>query len=140
MKEELGKDGERGWQENMLLLDTNIFIDYFREYKPSIDFFNNIKDKMIIFSAITEAELIAGKACNDKSKREVVIGFLNKWKKIEVNNPIAVLAGDICRNNDNIETADAIIAATAIINKAELLTKNVKHFDKIEGLRVRSPY
>ena len=35
---------------------------------------------------------------------------------------------------------DSIIAATAIINKSELLTRNVKDFEKIKGLRVRSPY
>ena len=124
----------------MQLLDTNIFIDYLREYGPSIDFFKEIKNRDIIFSAITETEIITGKICNDKSKKEIILGFLSKWKKIEVTNPIAIIAGDICRNKDHIETADAIIAATAIFHGAELLTKNVKHFREIEGLKVRTPY
>lgn len=122
----------------MPLIDTNIFIDYLRNYKKSVDFFISL-DSMCIFSAITEAELVSGKECSDSEKKEIILGFLGKWQKIEVTNQIAVLAGDFVREHE-IELADAIIAATAIINKTEILTKNVKHFSMIPDLKVIEPY
>ena len=58
---------------------------------------------------------------------------MHRWNKIIISNQIAVLAGDIKRNFD-LEMPDAIIAATARVNNAELLTKNIKDF-KQESLR-----
>jgi predicted nucleic acid-binding protein len=37
-------------------------------------------------------------------------------------------------------TGDAIIAATAIVNKLTIITRNIKDFEKIEGLEVINPY
>ena len=126
----------------MQLIDTNIFIDHFRKYEPAAKFLESLREEEVIFSAITEAELITGEQCNNKEIKDNILQFLSKWQKIIVNNQIAVLSGDIMRKNrkNGLELGDAIIAATAIINKAELLTKNVKDFEKVEGLKVREPY
>ena len=94
---------------------------------------------VILFSAITETELIAGKSCTDSSVRTSLLNMLNSLTKIEVNNLIALKAGDLCRMH-NMDLPDSIIAATALLNKAELLTRNVKDFEKIEGLEIRAPY
>ena len=59
--------------------------------------------------------------------------------KIDVTNPIAVKAGDLTREH-GLELADSFIAATALLYKAELLTRNVKDFQNIEGLTVKEPY
>ena len=124
----------------MILLDTNIFIDHLRGYTPAVRFFESIfTQKEVIFSAITEAELIAGKSCNNREKKDLLLQFLYQWKKIPVSNQIAVLAGDLSREKE-MNIADAIVAATAVINKAALLTKNVKDFMGIEGLSIKSPY
>ena len=124
----------------MILIDTNIFVDYLRDYGPAIEFFEGIATKEdVIFSAITEAELVSGKTCNDENKKESLLHFISSWDKILVSNKIAVLAGDITRKN-NLGICDAIIAATALINDAELLTKNIKHFLVVPNLKVRIPY
>jgi predicted nucleic acid-binding protein len=123
----------------MILIDTNVFIDLLRGYEPAINFFNLIVDETVIFSAITEAELISGKECNDKDKRLDIIYSLSQWNKIAVTNEIALLAGDITRNN-NTKLPDAIIAATAILNNAEIITKNLSDFSKIKNAKVRLPY
>jgi len=138
MKIESEKDGRRGSRGNMRLVDTNVFIDHLRNYSRATAFFESL-DREDIFSAITEAELISGQQCALPEKKSDVLQFLGHWRKIEVTNQIAVLAGDIVREH-SIELADAIIAATALIHKAELLTRNVKHFSMIQGLKVKSPY
>ena len=123
----------------MQLVDTNIFIDHFRGYAPATAFFESLDEDNIIFSALSEAEVIAGKQCSEVEKKEEILQFLRKWLKIDANNPIAIKAGDLVREY-GMGLADAFIAATAILYKAELLTRNVNDFSKIEGLRVRSPY
>jgi len=126
----------------MMLVDTNIFVDYLRGYAPAVEFFESklhIISNEVLFSAITETELVVGKDNTDATKREKLLHFLYSWNKVEVNNRIAVLAGDICRNY-GLTIPDGIIAATAILNGAELITKNVKDFRRVQNLKVRSPY
>src|SRR3989344_1122137 len=124
----------------MRLLDTNIFIDHLRKHAPAIQFFDSLANaEDILFSSITEAELIAGKDCADARKKEFTLHFLHRWEKIPVTNPIAVLGGDLCRDFA-LSLPDALIAATALFYDAELLTKNTKHFQMIPKLKIRTPY
>ena len=123
----------------MQLIDTNIFIDHFRGHALATDFFESLDQDNIIFSAISEAEIITGKQCNELKKKEEILQFLRKWQKIDANNSIAIKAGDLAREY-SMELADAFIAATAILHKAELLTRNVRDFKQIKELRVKSPY
>ncbi len=124
----------------MVAIDTNIFIDHLRGYNPATKFIESLIFRNdVIFSAITEAELIAGKRCGESSVKEDVLQLLHTWEKIPVSNSIAVLAGDISRDY-GLNIADAIIAATALSRKTALLTRNIKDFKNVEGLKVKSPY
>ena len=125
----------------LVVIDSSIFVDHLRGYLPSVEFFSSISSLEIkpLFSAITETELIAGKSCNDSNVRIMVLSMLNSITKIEVNNKIALKAGDLSRVYGT-DLPDSIIAATAIVMKAELLTKNIKDFEKIKELRLRAPY
>ena len=93
----------------------------------------------VLFSAITETELIAGQSCENNDIKNKVLQMLNSFHKREVTNRVALVAGDLCRRY-GVDLPDGIIAATAIINKSELFTKNLKDFQKIEGLKVVAPY
>ena len=124
----------------MILIDTNIFVDHLRGYQPAIKFFESLyQAENVIFSAITEAELMAGKDCENSKKKELTLHFLHRWNKVVVSNQIAIMAGDIKRDF-GLEMPDAIIAATAKINNAELLSKNTKDFKRVPYLKVKSPY
>ncbi|MEK6861663.1 MAG: type II toxin-antitoxin system VapC family toxin [Nanoarchaeota archaeon] len=124
----------------MILIDTDVFIDNLRNYAPSIKFFESLIGRNdILFSSITEAELLAGKINDNPEKREKLLHLLHYWNKIPADNPIAELAGDICRKY-NLTIPDAIIAASAILNNAELITKNARDFQKISGLKSQTPY
>jgi len=123
-----------------ILIDTNIFIEHFRNNSKAVDFFESLEvSSNIYFSAITETELLAGKSNNDSTKKRKLMLFLNQWRKIPADNPMVILAGDISREYD-VDVPDAIIAATAMMNNLTLLTKNIKHFKKIKELKVKSPY
>lgn len=127
----------------LVVLDSSIFIDFLREHPPSIGFFKKISPSKnnFIFSVITKTELISGNSCNDFAIKSKILHMLGSFTQIEVNSSIAVLAGDICREND-LAIPDAIIAATALLNKSSLFTRNIKDFQDLEkrGLKVKSPY
>jgi len=127
-------------KEKIVLIDTNIIIDHLRNFEPATNFFNSISEhNLIIFSAITETELLSGQANNNKEKREELLQLLNQWYKIPIENPIALLAGDLSRKY-NLEVPDSIIAATALLSKAILVTKNEKHFISVSNLILNKPY
>lgn len=122
-----------------LLLDTDIFIDYLRGEVHSKDLIKNLLNDEVFFSAITETELLAGRECNNQKKREDILHLLSVFNKIVVDNKIAQMAGDI-RRNYNITIPDAIIAASTISTESTLLTRNIKDFEIIIGLKIKKPY
>ncbi len=124
----------------MMLIDTNVFIDHLRGHSPATKFLEALVGRNdVLFSAITETELLAGKVNADTKKREMTLQLLHQWTKVSLGNPVAAFAGDIKREF-GLDTPDAIIAATARSVGAELLTKNWKDFQKVKELKVRSPY
>ena len=122
-------------------LDTDIFIDFLRGFDKAKQFFAGIQreEYVIYFSAITETELISGKECNKIERKAEILRLLDSFNKIAVTNEIAVKAGDFSRIY-GVETADATIAATAFLAKADLITRNRSDFEKIKELIVKSPY
>ncbi len=123
-----------------VLIDTDIFIDNLRGYKPSTELLLGLFENYNVhFSAITEAELLSGKSCSGQEVENAVLDMLLQATKIEVDNWIARKAGEISRNY-GINLSDALIAATAIKIGCTIYTRNVKDFSKVNGLKVKVPY
>ena len=124
----------------MILIDTNIFVDFLRNFPPALQLFSSFAGREdVVFSAITETELITGTANKDPKIREILVHFLRRWTKISLGNPVAAFAGDLCRDY-GLSIPDAIIAATALAHDAELITRNVKDFQRVPELKIRAPY
>lgn len=126
---------------NNIVIDTDIFVDYFRRYEKSEKFFEGLrsKDNIIYFSAITETELVSGKECNISDVKSKLLNFLSNFAKVSIDNQIAIKAGDFKRIYD-IKTPDAIIAATASVMRATLITRNIKDYKKIDAIKLNVPY
>ena len=121
------------------VIDSDIFIDYLRSYPLSKRFFEELEPGKVLFSAVTEAELLSGKDCNDETSMNETLRLLNAYTKIEVTNEIAKKAGEL-RRVFGIQMQDALIAATAMLNNAKLATRNVRDFQRIKGLMIQKPY
>ncbi|MGI8642046.1 MAG: type II toxin-antitoxin system VapC family toxin [Pyrinomonadaceae bacterium] len=124
--------------EEDLLLDSDILIDYLRGYPAAISYLEGLTERQII-SAITVAELYAG--IRDGSEREALEELLETFEIIPVSQSVAIAGGLFRRTflkSHNIGIADAVIAATAKVEKAIVVTLNRKHFPMFSNVIV--PY
>ena len=111
-----------------LLVDTDIFIDHLRgsaELKPGRN--------RLHYSVVTRAELFAGNSATD-----LVSQLLAPFREIAVDRAVAERAGRVAREFQ-LRLPDALIAATALENRLTLTTRNRSDFDKVRGLRTRTP-
>lgn len=122
----------------MKVVDSDIFIDFLRGREQALEYFEKNQTE-ILFSAVTEAELLSGKKCNDQKEKELVLHVLSRFKKIPVDNPLVQIGGDL-RRVYGLELPDAIIAASAIMTNSTLVTRNLKDFKMIKELAISSPY
>ena len=123
------------------LWDTNTVIYYLQQQFPLqaeklID--NLLTDNRPVLSAITEIELLCWKT-NSESDIHVVKEFINDSWVIELEQPIKLKTVDI-RKTLGIKLPDAIIAATAFVHDLALLTRNVRDFKRIPGLKILDPF
>lgn len=127
--------------KNKYLLDSNILIDYFRGFKPVIDFINQLVDSeniSIAISGMTELEIYAGKSMDQPDVQHKVEKLIRQLKVFSVSRSLLQQSGQLCRTT-NIQPVDAIIATTAIKNNYILVTRNLKHFQGIADLKTFSP-
>lgn len=123
----------------MILCDTDIFIEAFKNNKLVTGLLRHIGFQKIALSAITVMELYFG-ALN---KRELakIKSRLQKLEIFNLNAEITETAINLIERyakSHGLHIPDALIAATAICSGMELLTYNVKDFKFIEGIRLYS--
>jgi predicted nucleic acid-binding protein len=117
------------------LLDTDVLVDFLRGRRKAVAFVNTHSSR-IILSSIVVAELYAGV----KGNRELSVleNFISLFPVVPVTTEIAKAGGIYKRDygkSHSVGLADAILAATAEAEKAELKTLNAKHYPMIKGLR-----
>ena len=133
---------EGGKGRRSVVIDTDIFIDNLRGVAQSLQWFNRIKNSgsfEVCYSAMTEAELLSGKDCEDKEKEGKALTLLSVGEKVLVTNEIARLGGAV-RRRYGLQIGDAIIAATAIEKRALLYTRNISDYSRIPHLNLNEPY
>ena len=122
-----------GW-----LVDTDVMIDLLRGYDPAVTWIRP-RTRQIALSAITVAELYAGiKGADEKHALEDLIEL---FPVLPVTVEVAKQGGlyrQQFRPSHGVGLADALIAATAVAQRAQLVTLNGKHFPMLDG--VEAPY
>jgi len=117
-----------------ILLDTDVLVDFFRGSNKAVAFVN-ANASGIILSSIVVAELYAG--VKGDAEQAALESFISLFRVIPVGAKIAKMGGLYKRDygkSHGVGLADAILAATAETENAELKTLNVKHYPMIKGL------
>jgi len=118
-----------------VLLDTDVLVDFFRGHSKAVAFLNAHSDR-IILSSIVVAELYAG--VKGDAEQAILENFVSIFRVVPVNAEIAKAGGLYKRDygkSHGVGLADAILAATAETENAELKTLNNKHYPMLKGLR-----
>lgn len=125
---------------NSFLIDTNIVIYTLqpkKEYRKIVEFMDKIYDDNkndILYSVIVEAEVFSIRLPQEVIEK--VDFLLSESRIVKVDSDIARKAGEIRAKGKllgyNIKLPDALIAATAIIENASLVTHNPVDFRKIK--------
>jgi predicted nucleic acid-binding protein len=120
--------------DRLILPDTDVLVDFFRGDSRAVAFVN-ANSSQIILSPIVVAELYAG--VKGDAEQATVEDFISLFRVIPIDVEVAKAGGLYKRDygkSHAVGLADAILAATAEIEKAELKTLNIKHYPMIKGL------
>ena len=118
-----------------ILLDTDVLIDFFRGHVKAEAFIDTYNDR-IILSSIVVAELYAG--VKGDSEQATLQEFVSLFRIVPVNADIGKAGGLYKRDygkSHGVGLADAILAATADAENAELKTLNTKHYPMLKNLK-----
>ena len=117
-----------------ILLDTDVLVDFFRGSRKAVAFVN-LHFERIILSSIVVAELFAG--VKGDTEQAVLENFVSLFRIVTVSTEIAKAGGLYKRDygkSHGVGIADAILAATAEAEDAELKTLNIRHYPMLKGL------
>ncbi|AVX20040.1 tRNA(fMet)-specific endonuclease VapC [Carboxydocella sporoproducens DSM 16521] len=128
------------------LIDTNIIIYLMKGEKEVINFFETIlqdENNELIFSVITVTEIFS-RPISEKIKA-AVNEFLALGTVIDLNQELALLTGvlraEMYQQGRKVpKLPDAVIAMTAKVTGAVLITHNVKDFNQIPDLQICDPF
>lgn len=123
--------------EQRYLIDTNAVIDYLANKLPN-NIANLINRIDTHISVITRMELLSWhKATNEQT--QVLQEFINSSTVVGLEEKVILKAIDI-RKNYRLKLPDAIIAATALVNEMDFISRNISDFKNSTGLHVIVPW
>ena len=121
--------------KKQILLDTDVLVDFFRGFDKAVAFINEYNDR-IILSSIVVAELYAG--VKGEEEQTVIEHFISLFRVVPIDADIGKAGGLYRRDygkSHGVGLADAILAATAEAENAELKTLNIKHYPMLRNLK-----
>ncbi len=126
----------------MYLLDTNIISYFVKGNKNVIKKISTINSNQLFSSVLVYEECFVGLKTSDLKNKfhPLYTGFLEEIKLLnfDINSAREFIfhKQKLSKDGKIIETADLIIACTALANNLILVTNNTKHFERIVGLEL----
>jgi predicted nucleic acid-binding protein len=120
------------------LLDTTVAVDHLRGDQAAVDLLRGLieNDETLAASEVVRFELVAGVRDDELPALEQFFSAIS-W--VSVGEDVARAAGELARTyppaHSGIDDAVYLIAATALLLEAGLLTTNVRHFPMFRGLQ-----
>jgi len=121
-----------------VVVDTSIFIEEIRKGSPELAELAELASREevdLYIPVVVITELWAGKSMGRARVKVLVERKIEPFKRIEINEKIARISGELIRKG-RVKGIDAIIAACCLEKKAMLATLNTKHFEKIKSLKL----
>jgi len=125
-------------EQDIILLDTGILIEYFRaKNKQETTFWNLINNYEVAISNITEYEFKIGFKNQEDSFLRQIMEFVEifTFDSLSVKWAVAIYQS-LKKQNLLIPANDIFIAAVALQKNIPLATFNLNHFQRIENLKI----
>ena len=126
------------------VVDSDTLIYFFKNNKKVVKRFSEINKKNIHTTIINYTELLFGDY-NSEKVEENLKKFKSFLKSIKVLNfdkraaeNFARLKSELKREGSMIDDMDLMIASICVSNNIILVTNNVKHFGRIENLKIEN--
>jgi predicted nucleic acid-binding protein len=121
------------------LLDSNVIIDFLSGVLPAdgMRFVSDIVNAVSQVSAISKIELL--RFTHTPANERVLEDFIKESVVLPIDDNVINETIRLCKGNKT-KIPDAIIAATCIVHRLVLVTRNVKDFRHINGLQVSNPW
>lgn len=125
----------------MKLIDTDIAIDHFHGHRETLEYFTQtlLNGEILAMSVVSLTEILAGMRVGEQERTEKLFQL---FTIVDVDEQIARKAGEYLnqfRKSHRMELADALIAATAHVLGAELVTRNIQDYP-MQDVHVLVPY
>ncbi len=126
----------------MFLLDTDFCIDWLRRKEFARKALAIMLPSDVAVSAVTAGELLVGAYCAQMPEREAekVLAFLKPIRVLDYGmteaQHFARISAYLRQQGQLIGVPDTMIAATAEVHRFAVITKNLKHFEKVKNLKV----
>jgi tRNA(fMet)-specific endonuclease VapC len=123
----------------MIVADSDVLIDFLRGHGDGARrVAQELASRSFATTSITAFEIRSG--AHSAKQRKAVDTLLAAMTILPFRAEEAEIAADIRKDLDGrgqtIGMADFLIAAVCISNQAELLTRNVKHFERVKDLKL----
>lgn len=128
------------------LIDSDVLIAVFGSNSHAIQSLQELRRDGVGISIISHAEVFEGAFGYPDTETRLATyrRFLSQFETLGLSGPIMEIFGrtrsDLRRMGMLIPDMDLLIAATAMHRDATLVTRNLRHFDRIVGLRTYRPY
>lgn len=127
----------------MKILDTSVAIDHLRGYSRATAFLEDLiqSEGTLVASELTRFELLAGARPDEHGHLEDFFSVVD-WAPVSeaIVRQAAVYARSYRKSHSGVGVVDYLIAGTAAVLDAELLTTNLRHFPMFDDLQAPYPY
>ncbi len=118
------------------LFDSSVLIAHLRGEPQATSLLLSTTLEERLASVLSRAEIEGGMRSAERARVASLFGVLTL---LPVTDPIASRAGEYLRrfrrSHPGIDLVDYLVAATAELHGAQLVTLNVPHFPMVQGLR-----
>ena len=127
-------------EEDLVLFDTNVFINFFNGNEETVDIFKRLGNRRILIPSVTVMELYQG--MGNKNELNNMKKKIKHYSILHFNSHVSRLAIEYINTyslSHNLQIPDAIIAASAVTFQLPLFTYNLKDFRFIPNIKLYKP-